>query len=82
METMKIGFVPAHGEPFDENWGAEMRRRCLDVFGKIPLLEVIVPDEHLTKKEGFTHHASLIHGDFSRAITDACEYLGIETIVV
>jgi L-fucose isomerase-like protein len=33
-------------------------------------------------KEGFTHHASLIHGDFSKAITDACEYLGIETVVV
>jgi L-fucose isomerase-like protein len=32
--------------------------------------------------EGFTHHASLIHGDCSRAVRDACEYLGIETIVV
>jgi L-fucose isomerase-like protein len=33
-------------------------------------------------KEGFTHHASLIHGDFSRPITDACEYLGITPVVV
>ena len=33
-------------------------------------------------KEGFTHHASLIHGDCSRAISDACDYLGIETVVV
>ena len=32
--------------------------------------------------EGFTHHASLIHGDYTRALSDACSYLGIETIVV
>jgi L-fucose isomerase-like protein len=48
METVKIGFVPAHREPFDENWAAEMRRRCLDVFGRIPQLEIIVPDALLT----------------------------------
>ena len=29
--------------------------------------------------EGFTHHASLIHGDYGRVITDACNLLGIET---
>jgi L-fucose isomerase-like protein len=33
-------------------------------------------------KEGFTHHASMIHGDFSRSITDACEYLGITPVVI
>jgi L-fucose isomerase-like protein len=32
--------------------------------------------------EGFTHHASLIHGDCSKAVKDACMYLGIETIEV
>ena len=32
--------------------------------------------------EGFTHHASLIHGDCSKAIEDACGYLGIEAVVV
>jgi L-fucose isomerase-like protein len=33
-------------------------------------------------KEGFTHHASLIHGDCSRVLVSACELLGIETIVI
>ena len=33
-------------------------------------------------KEGFIHHASLIHGDYTRAIKDACEHLGIETVIV
>lgn len=49
METLKIGFVPAHREPFDENWAAQMRRRCLDAFASSPLLEIIAPDEKLTK---------------------------------
>jgi L-fucose isomerase-like protein len=49
MESIKIGFVPAHREPFDEQWAGEMRRRCLEVFSRIPLLEVVAPDECLTK---------------------------------
>jgi L-fucose isomerase-like protein len=49
METLKIGFVPAHREPFDEEWAAKMRHRCLDVFSGYPLIDIIVPDERLTK---------------------------------
>ncbi len=49
METLKIGFVPAHREPFDENWAAMMRKRCLDAFPSGPWLKIIVPDEKLTK---------------------------------
>ena len=50
MEAIKIGFVPAHREPFDENWAAQMRRRCLDAFSRISSLEIIVPDEQLTNR--------------------------------
>ena len=32
--------------------------------------------------EGFTHHASLIHGDYGQVIQDACNLLGIETRMV
>jgi len=49
MEPIKIGFVPAHREPFDENWAAQMRQRCLDAFPTGPLLEIIVPDTKLTR---------------------------------
>lgn len=49
MESIKIGFVPAHREPFDEYWASKMRRRCLDAFPRNPQLEIIVPDEKLTK---------------------------------
>jgi len=31
-------------------------------------------------KSGFTHHASMIHGDYTKAIQDACEILGIEVV--
>jgi L-fucose isomerase-like protein len=49
MEPLRIGFVPAHREPFDEDWAVEIRRRCLDAFTQSLQLEIIVPDERLTK---------------------------------
>ena len=33
-------------------------------------------------KEGFTHHASLIHGNCASALVSACELLGIEAVIV
>jgi len=50
MDKIKIGFVPAHREPFDENWAVTMRKRCLGAFAKMPRLEIIVPDTKLTAK--------------------------------
>ena len=35
MKNIRIGFVPAHREPFDETWAEQMRKRCLDVGSKI-----------------------------------------------
>jgi L-fucose isomerase-like protein len=49
MEPLRIGFVPTHREPFDEDWASKMRRRCLNAFPRSPQLEIIVPDERLTK---------------------------------
>ena len=49
MKKIKIGFVPAHREPFDEGWAEKMRQRCLDAFAGSPLLEVVVPGRKLTK---------------------------------
>ena len=33
-------------------------------------------------EEGFVHHASMIHGDYTQVLLDACKFLGIEPIVV
>lgn len=49
MEMLKIGFVPAHREPFDEEWAAQMRQRCLETFPKASGVKIIVPDEEFTK---------------------------------
>jgi L-fucose isomerase-like protein len=49
MEPLKIGFIPAHREPFDEGWASKMRHRCLDAFSSNSQLEIIVPNEKLTK---------------------------------
>lgn len=46
---MKIGFVPCHREPFDEEWAVQMRARCLDAFSKIEEMRVVVPDEETTR---------------------------------
>ena len=32
MDRIKIGFVPAHRQSLSEDWAAQLRRRCLDVF--------------------------------------------------
>jgi hypothetical protein len=47
---VKVGFVPSHRSIFDENWAINMRKRCIDVFSSIEGLELIVPDENITKK--------------------------------
>ncbi|RLI26385.1 hypothetical protein DRO57_01185 [Candidatus Bathyarchaeota archaeon] len=33
-------------------------------------------------EEGFVHHASMIHGDYTREILEACRFLGIKPVVV
>ena len=48
MDKVKIGFVPAHREPFDDDWAVQMRKRCLGALARIKGLEVVVPDGKLT----------------------------------
>ena len=50
MKTIKLGFVPAHREPFDENWAGQMRQRCLNVFARVSGLEIVCPDERITPR--------------------------------
>lgn len=48
MEKIRIGFIPAHREPFDDKWAVQMRKRCLDMLAKINYLEIVAPDGKLT----------------------------------
>jgi len=49
MERLRIGFVPSHREPFDEEWAIQMRKRSLDALSKVKELEIVVPDGRLTR---------------------------------
>jgi len=48
MEMVKLGFVPAHRVPFDEEWAKDMRRRCLTAMARLNSVQIVVPDEALT----------------------------------
>jgi len=51
QEKIRIGFVPAHREPFSEKWATDMRKRTLKVLESISKengIEIIVPEERLT----------------------------------
>jgi len=50
MKKVRIGFLPSHRVPFDEQWAVKMRARCLAEMAKVPGLQVVVPDESLTEK--------------------------------
>lgn len=53
QEKLRIGFVPAHREPFSEEWAIDMRRRTLKVLESVSKennMEIIVPEESLTPK--------------------------------
>jgi len=49
MRRVRLGFVPLHRYPFDEKWGAEIRSRVIEEISKIPHIELIYPDERLTR---------------------------------
>lgn len=49
MDKIRIGFVAAHRDPFDDDWAVQMRRRCLDELAKVPHLEILAPDGKLTR---------------------------------
>ena len=44
MKNIKIGFVPAHREPFDEVWAEKMRSAVWMSPQNIEGLEIVVPD--------------------------------------
>ena len=50
---VKIGFVPAQRDPFDESWAVEMKKRVLKALESVcekDKIEIIHPDDTLTKK--------------------------------
>jgi len=49
MYAIRVGFVPLHREVFDEEWAVELRKRTIKALSVIKGLELVVPDEDLTR---------------------------------
>ncbi|MCK5525950.1 MAG: hypothetical protein KAJ05_02295 [Candidatus Latescibacteria bacterium] len=49
MEKVRLGFIPAHRVPFNEDWAVEMRKRTLEALAGIEEIEVVVPGPELTQ---------------------------------
>jgi len=49
MRKVKIGFVPLHREPFDENWAIELRKRFIKTLSEVENIMLLYPSENLTK---------------------------------
>jgi len=62
MKKVRLGFVPSHRYPFDEDWAVEMRRRCLDVFRTVSEIEVVTPSVSLI-------HNGLVRDDVGATAT-------------
>ncbi|MFO7916619.1 MAG: hypothetical protein R6V13_00875 [Anaerolineae bacterium] len=76
MNKVRLGFVPSHRYPFDEEWAIDMRKRCLEAMGDIECLEVVVPSVGLI-------HNGLVRDDTSAEATiDLFAQRGVEGIVI
>lgn len=40
---VRLGFVPSHRYPFDQDWAVEMRRRCIEALGAVESVELVYP---------------------------------------
>lgn len=49
IEKIRLGLVPLHRDPFDEGWARKLRDRTVEALSRVNELELICPDENLTK---------------------------------
>lgn len=62
----------------------EIKRSSRDIRGSWSWVKVrdLALLYRVIVERGFIHHASMVHGDCTKPIVDACRILGIETVVV
>ncbi|MEA3406638.1 MAG: hypothetical protein U9R48_00985 [Chloroflexota bacterium] len=76
MNKIRLGFVPSHRYPFDEDWAVDMRERCLEAMRAIDCLEVVVPSVGLI-------HNGLVRDDAgAEATIDLFAQRGVEGVVI
>ncbi len=47
---VKIGFVPLHRVPFDDEWGRELKHKLIEAMSSTGVADLVYPDESLTEK--------------------------------
>jgi len=76
MDKIRLGFVPSHRYPYDEEWAVEMRRRSVEALSAVPGIEVIVPSVGLL-------HNGLVRDDVgARATIDLFAQRGVQGIII
>lgn len=76
MKKVRLGFVPSHRYPFDEDWAVEMRQRCLDALRAIESVDLVAPSVGLV-------HNGLVRDDAgAKAAIDLFAQRGVQGILV
>jgi len=76
MDKIRLGFVPSHRYPYDEEWAVEMRRRSIDALGAVPGVEIVAPSVGLI-------HNGLVRDDTgARATIDLFAQRGVQGIII
>lgn len=76
MKKVRLGFVPSHRYPFDEEWAIDMRKRCLEALRKITCIEVVVPSVALL-------HNGLVRDDAgAKATIDLFAQRGVDGVII
>ena len=76
MSKIRLGFVPTHRYPFDEDWAVEMRQRCLNAFHSMECIEVVAPSVGLI-------HNGLVRDDTgAKATIDLFAERGVQGIMI
>lgn len=76
MKKVRLGFVPSHRYPFDEDWAVDMRQRCVKALRAIPEIELTVPSVGLI-------HNGLVRDDAgAKATIDLFAERGVQGIII
>jgi L-fucose isomerase-like protein len=76
MDKIRLGFVPSHRYPFDEDWAVEMRQRSINALKSAPGVEIVVPGVGLI-------HNGLVRDDAgARATIDLFAQRDVQGVII
>jgi L-fucose isomerase-like protein len=76
MSKIRLGFVPTHRYPFDEDWAVEMRQRCLNAFRRMEGVEVVAPSV------GLIHNGLVRDDNGAKATIDLFAQRDVQGILI